>query len=138
MLLELWLLNVPGKGTGYPAPSPQIRTSGTTASGSSVLILLTKPETNQAVPRLAHNFATLPAILDVVDDPGHRKGELVINGIQIFMPINVAFVGSATQPVPPKSPRMMMNTAQCPIVTNYAIVLIVTSELDTQHLVLLI
>ena len=28
--------NVPGKGTGYPAPSPQIRTSGFPASGSSV------------------------------------------------------------------------------------------------------
>jgi hypothetical protein len=99
---------------------------------------LTKPEVNQAKPRLAHNFATLPAILDVVDDPGHRKGELIINGMQIFMPVNVSFVASSAQPVPPKSLRMMMNTAQCPIVICYAIVLIVTSELNTQHLVLLL
>ena len=41
---------VPGKCTGYPAHSPQTRTSGTTASGSSVLILLTESENNQAVP----------------------------------------------------------------------------------------
>jgi hypothetical protein len=87
--------DVPGKGTGYPVPSPQIRTCGTTASGSSVPILLTEPETNQAIPRLAHNFATLPAILDVVYDSGHRKGELIINGMQILMPVNVAFVASS-------------------------------------------
>ena len=57
----------PGKGTSYPAPSPQSRTCRTTASGSSVLILLTKPETKQATFRLAHNFATLnPSVRQVL------------------------------------------------------------------------
>ncbi|MGA7279743.1 MAG: hypothetical protein WBW79_17535, partial [Desulfocapsaceae bacterium] len=68
-----------------------------------MLILLTEPETNQAVPQLAHNFAALPAILNVVDDPGHRKGKFVIDGLQIFLPVNVTFVGSAAQPIPPQS-----------------------------------
>ena len=56
--ISKWPSEVPGKGPGYPAPSPQTRTCGTPASGSSVLILLTEPETNQAIPQLAHNYAT--------------------------------------------------------------------------------
>ena len=59
---KLYPVHFPGKGTGYPAPSPQTRTSGTTASGSSILILLTKPETNQVLPQLAHNYATLKPV----------------------------------------------------------------------------
>ena len=84
----------PGKGTGYPAPSPQTRTSGTTASGSSILILLTKPETDRAVSRLAHNFAALLAVLDGVDDPGVRKGKFVNDRVKELFPVNVAFVRS--------------------------------------------
>ncbi len=57
-----------GKGTSYLAPSPQSRTCRTTASGSSVLILLTTPETKQATPRLAHNFTALQTVLCVVDE----------------------------------------------------------------------
>jgi hypothetical protein len=68
------LVGFPGKGTGYPALPPQIRTSGTPASGSSVLILLTKPETNRAIPQLAHSYATLKALHrscgDTVCGPG--------------------------------------------------------------------
>jgi hypothetical protein len=61
---ELWggaVLAVPhpGKGTGYPAPSPQIRTCRFPASGSSVLYLFTGIETIQATPRMAHDYATL-------------------------------------------------------------------------------
>jgi len=87
-------INVPGKGTGYPAPSPQTRTCGTTASGSSILILLTKPETDQAVPRLAHNFAALLAVLDGVDDPWFWKEKFVNDRVKELFPVNVAFVRS--------------------------------------------
>ena len=138
--LRAWNSNsrkVPGKGPGYPAPSPQTRTCGTPASGSSVLILLTEPETNQAIPQLAHNFAALPAILDVVDDPGHRKGKFVHDRIQKLFPVYVTFVGSAAQPIPPQPLSMMMNITQRPIVATYTIVLIVATKLDTQHLILL-
>ena len=53
----------PGKGTGYPAPSPQTRTCAINASGSSVASSLRQWLTKQATPRLAHNFA----------DPGPAK-----------------------------------------------------------------
>ena len=88
----LW--KIQGKGTGYPAPSPQTRTCGTTASGSSILILLTKPETDQAVPRLAHNFAALLAVLDGVDDPWFWKEKFVNDRVKELFPVNVAFVRS--------------------------------------------
>ena len=88
--------NIPGKGTSSPAPSPQTRTSGTTASGSSVLILLTKPETNQAIPELAHNIAALSAFLDGVDNTGCRKGKFVDNRVKEIIPVYMAFVGSST------------------------------------------
>jgi hypothetical protein len=48
---------VPGKGTGYPAPSPQTRTCAMNASGSSVASSLRQWRTKQATPRLAPNFA---------------------------------------------------------------------------------
>ncbi len=86
----------PGKGTSYPAPSPQTRTSGTTASGSSVLILLTKPETNQAIPELAHNIAALSAFLDGVDNTGCRKRKFVDDRVKEIIPVYMAFVGSST------------------------------------------
>jgi hypothetical protein len=86
---------------------------------------------------LAHNFAALPAILDVVDDPGHRKGKFVHDRIQKLFPVNVTFVGSAAQPIPPQPLSMMMNITQRPIVATYTIVLIVATKLDTQHLILL-
>ena len=47
----------PGKGTGYPAPSPQTRTCAMNTSGSSVASSLRQWLTKQATPRLAHNFA---------------------------------------------------------------------------------
>ncbi len=56
-----WGVWVPGKGTGYPAPSPQIRTWRFPSSGSSVQALFTEPSTNQATPRLAHDYAALLA-----------------------------------------------------------------------------
>jgi len=49
-----FLGRLPGKGTGYPAPSPQTRTWRFPSSGSSVSALFTEPSTNQATPRLAH------------------------------------------------------------------------------------
>ncbi len=66
---------VPGKGTGSPAPSPQTRTSAMNASGSSVTTSLRQWRTTQATPRLAHNCADPgPAILwsfmDTVGEPG--------------------------------------------------------------------
>src|SRR4029450_5933860 len=48
---------LPGKGTGYPAPSPQTRTSAINASGSSVATSVRQWRTTQATPRLAHNCA---------------------------------------------------------------------------------
>jgi len=75
---------------------PQIRTCRITASGSSILILLTKPETNQATPELAHNIAALSAFLDSVDDPGHRKGKFVDDRVKELIPVDVAFVRSST------------------------------------------
>jgi hypothetical protein len=48
---------LPGKGTGYPAPSPQTRTCAMNASGSSVANSLRAWLTTQATPRLAHTFA---------------------------------------------------------------------------------
>ena len=48
---------LPGKGTGYPAPSPQTRTCAMNASGSSVASSLRQWLTKQATPRLAHNCA---------------------------------------------------------------------------------
>jgi hypothetical protein len=99
---------------------------------------LTEPETNQAAPRLAHNFAAPQTILGTENDPGPRKTKLVHNGFDELFPVNIAFVGSAAQPIPPKSPRPMKNSAQRPMVTNYPIVTIVTTELDFQHIILLL
>ena len=113
---------------------PDVRDSRIRFLGSDSL---TEPKTNQAIPQLAHNFAALQTTLDVVDDPGHRKGKFVHDRIQKLFPVNIAFVGSATQPIPPKSLSMMMNTAQRSVVATYTIVLIVTMKLDTQHLILL-
>jgi hypothetical protein len=45
---------------------------------------LTKPEANHEVPQLAHNIAALPAISDIVDDPGHRKEEFYSLIMDIF------------------------------------------------------
>src|SRR5262249_5735227 len=47
----------PGKGTGYPAPSPQTRTCAINASGSSVASSVRQWLTKQATPRVAHHFA---------------------------------------------------------------------------------
>ena len=136
---ELLILTLTGL---FPAEHTSLswthnRTCWTPASGSSVLILLTEPETNQAIPQLAHNFAALPAILDVVNDPGHRKGKFVHDRIQKLFLVYVTFVGSAAQPIPPQPLSMMMNITQRPIVATYTIVLIVATKLDTQHLILL-
>jgi hypothetical protein len=49
--------HLPGKGTGYPAPSPQTRTCAMNASGSSVATSLRHWRTKQATPRLAHHCA---------------------------------------------------------------------------------
>jgi hypothetical protein len=87
---------------------------------------------------LAHNFAAPQTISDIGDDPGDRKAKFVHNGIYELFPVNIAFVGSAAQPIPPKSPNPMKNTAQRPIVTNYTIVPIVTTELNFQHIKLLL
>jgi hypothetical protein len=99
---------------------------------------LTEPETNQAVPRLAHNFAAPQTISGIGDDPGHWKAKFVHNGIYELFPVNIAFVGSAAQPIPPKLHSPMKNTAQRPIVPNYTVVPIVTTELDFQHIILLL
>ena len=120
----------PGKGTGCPAPSPQIRTCGTPASGSSVLILSTKSETIRTQLRLAHNIAALLAILDGVDDPGLWEGKFVHDRVKELLPVNVAFVGSTTQPVSPVSPRTMQNDAKSAVISAYTIIMIVATELD--------
>ena len=49
---------LPGKGAGYPAPSPQIWTWRFPSSSSSVQIFLIESSTKQATPRLAHNYPT--------------------------------------------------------------------------------
>jgi len=48
---------VPGKGTGDPAPSPQTRTCAMNASGASVASSLRPWRTKQATPRLAPHVA---------------------------------------------------------------------------------
>ena len=63
---------VPGKGTGYPAPSPQTRTSAINASGSSVATSLRQWRTTQATPRVAHHCA----------DPGPTRG-LLCNALEL-------------------------------------------------------
>ena len=118
----------PGKGTGYPAPSPQSRTCRTTASGSSVLILLTKPEAKQATPRLAHNFAALRTVLCVVDDSGFRKRVFVENRGYILFPINFALVTSTAQPILPIPFRFMGNALKRPIVTNNTKILVMATQ----------
>ena len=99
---------------------------------------MTEPETNQVAPRLAHNFAAPQTILGTENDPGPRKTKLVHNGFDELFPVNIAFVGSAAQPISPKSLRPMKNSAQRPMVANYPIVTIVPTELDFQHIVLLL
>jgi len=51
------MIVLPGKGTGYPAPSPQTRTCAMNASGASGASSLRQWLTKQATPRLAHHFA---------------------------------------------------------------------------------
>ena len=80
---------------------------------------------------MAHNFAALLAVLDGVDDPGFWKGKSVHDRIQKSFPVNVAFVRSTTQPIPPISSHTVENDAKSPVVTAYTIVLIVTTKLDT-------
>ena len=63
---------LPGRSTGYPALPPQTRTWSFPSYGSSVLILFTKLETNQATPRLAHNFATCK-LSNIMDYFGKRQ-----------------------------------------------------------------
>ena len=58
----LQVFQFPGRCAGYPAHPPQIRTWRTTSSGSSVLILLTRLETKQAITCLAHNCAVLQTV----------------------------------------------------------------------------
>lgn len=75
---------------------------------------------------LAYNFAALQAnALDVVEYLGPRERKLLCNRDQEFVPVNVAFVTSATQPIPPGSLCIMVDTINRPIVTAYAIVLVV-------------
>ena len=88
--------------------------------------------------RLAHNFATLQTSLAVVVDSGFGKRKFVKNRVYIFSPVYVAFVGSSTQPVPPISSCLVDNFAKQPDITNNPVVLIVTTEFNAQHLVLLL
>ena len=91
---------------------------------------MTKPETNQTLPELAHNIAALLAILDGVDDPVLWEGKFVHDRVKELLPVNVAFVGSTTQPISPVSPRPVENDAKSAVIATYTIVLIVTTELD--------
>ena len=86
---------------------------------------------------LAHNFATLQTSLAVVVDSGFGKRKFVKDRVHILSPVYVAFMGSSTQPVPPISSRLVDNLAKQPDVTNNAVVLIVTTEFNAQHFVLL-
>ena len=87
---------------------------------------------------LAHNFATLQPSLAVVVDSGLGKRKFVKNRVYIFSPVYVAFVGSSTQPRSPISSCLVDNFAKQPDVTDNPVVLIVTTEFNAQHLVLLL
>ena len=87
---------------------------------------------------MAHNFATLQTSSAVVVDSGLGKRKFVKNRIHIFSPVYVALMGSSTQPVTPISSRLVDNLAKQPDVTNNAVVLIVTTEFNAQHFVLLL
>ena len=78
-----------------------------------------------------HNIAALLAILDGVDDPGLWEGKFVHDRVKELLPVNVAFVGSTTQPISPVSPHTVENDAKGAVIATYTIVLIVTTELDT-------
>ena len=86
---------------------------------------------------LAHNFAAPQTSLAVVVDPRLGKCKFVKNRVYILFPVYVAFVGSSTQPVPPISSRLVEYLAKQPDVTDNAVVLIVTTEFNAQHFVLL-
>ena len=90
------------------------------------------------IPHLAHNFAARQTSSATVVDLGLGKRKFVRNRVRILAPVYVALVGSSTQPVPPISFRLMDNLAKQPDVTNNAVVLIVTTEFNAQHFVLLL
>ena len=65
-----------------------------------------------------------------MDNPGLREGKFVYDRVKEILPVNVAFVGSTTQPVSPVSPHTVENDAKGAVIATYTIVLIVTTELD--------
>ena len=76
-------------------------------------------------------MTSLPYRSDFVDDPGFWKGKSVHDRVQKSFPVNVAFVRSTTQPIPPVSSRTVENDAKSSVITAYTIELIVTTKLDT-------
>jgi hypothetical protein len=84
----------------------------------------------QAIARLAHNFAAPQTSSAVVVDSRLGKRKFVKNRVHILSPVYVAFMGSSTQPIPPISSRLMDNLAKQPDVTDNAVVLIVTTEFN--------
>ena len=53
-----------------------------------------------------------------------------LDRVKELLPVNVAFVGSTTQPISPVSPRTVENDAKSAVIATYTIVLIVTTKLD--------
>ena len=79
-------------------------------------------ETNQAKPRLAHNFAT-PGSSDGVDYSwfGQRKDGQYF--LELF-PYHFSVVIPAIEPVPPPTPRLLIDVLKLAIVAANTIILI--------------
>ena len=73
---------LPGKGAGYPAPSPQIRTCRFPASGSSVATSFRPWLTTQVLPRWRITLLSLTP-LDVVEDPGRGQRKLLSQDLRL-------------------------------------------------------
>ena len=125
---------VPGRDSGYPTvppTDPDLKIALIRFLGSDY------SDAKQTTLRLAHNFAALQTILDIMNYPGFRKRKTCSYFLKLFPP-NATFVTPATQPVPPGFLRKLEYNFERFVVALHTIVPVITPQLQTERLVLLL